>query len=62
MPKFTPRNGWMSDKKVHNPSQSLWARNTRLVPPVARNTGWHEAFHFLAKLIVRRKRCWLKAM
>ena len=43
----------MSDKKVHNPSQSLRARKPRLVPPVARNTGWHEAFHFLARPSVR---------
>jgi hypothetical protein len=52
MTKITPRNQETSDKKVHNPSQSLRARNTRLVPPVARNTGWHEAFHFLTRLIV----------
>jgi hypothetical protein len=51
MPKLTPRNRGTSDKKVHNPSQSLRARNTRLVPPVARNTGWHEAFHFLTRFV-----------
>jgi hypothetical protein len=62
MPKITPRNLRMSDKKVHNPSQSLRARKPRLVPPVARNTGWHEAFHFLTRPIVRRKRCWLMVM
>lgn len=52
----------MSDKKVHNPSQSLRARNTRLVPPVARNIGWHEAFHFLGEDDCEKERCWLMAM